>query len=195
MFLGTLVHTAGNLAIHTGDACRRLQQALTSWVLAYTFKQQLNGSLDFFLIDHLGLTFFSISRSRYGTTPARSLCQLHSMGRIDRIVSPKLHSIAKRNALTRSTSARGVHVDHALITRAPKTQRDIVQVLNERTIHQHVEAGKDTVRHLGMMTAARHKLLEHVASKAPNGLPRLHRIGRTHAFDKVNEPPPGSRVP
>ena len=38
------------------------------------------------------------------------------------------------------------------------------------------------------MTAARHKLLEHVAGKAPNGLPRLHRIGRTHAFDKVNEP-------
>ncbi len=38
-----------------------------------------------------------------------------------------------------------------------------------------------------MMTAARHKFLEHVAGKAPNGLPRLHRIGRTHAFDKVNE--------
>ena len=43
-------------------------------------------------------------------------------------------SIAKRNALTCSTSARGVHVDHALIARAPKAQRDIVQILNERKI-------------------------------------------------------------
>ena len=72
VFLGTLVHTAGNLAIHTGDACRRLQQALTSWVLAYTFKQQLNGSLDFFLIDHLGLTFFDFAFALWyhaGTQP------------------------------------------------------------------------------------------------------------------------------
>ena len=38
MLLATLVHTAGDLAIHAGNARRRLQQALTSWVLAYTFK-------------------------------------------------------------------------------------------------------------------------------------------------------------
>ena len=72
VLLGTLVHTAGNLAIHTGDACRSLQQALTSWVLAYTFKQQLNGSLDFFLIDHLGLTFFDFAFALWyhaGTQP------------------------------------------------------------------------------------------------------------------------------
>ena len=186
VLLGALVHAAGNLAIHAGDARRRLQQALTSWVLAHALKQQPYGGLDFFLIDHLGLTF-PILRSRYGTTPSDIGRKLHSMGRIDRIVPPKLHSIAKRNALTRGTSARGVHVDHPLITRTPKAQRDIVQVLNKRAVHQHVEAGKDTVRHLGMVTTARHKLLEHVAGKAPNGLPRLHRIGSTHAFDKFNE--------
>ena len=39
-----------------------------------------------------------------------------------------------------------------------------------------------------MVTATRHKLLEYVASKAPNGLPRPHWIGRTHAFDKVDKP-------
>ena len=38
-----------------------------------------------------------------------------------------------------------------------------------------------------MMTATRHKLLEHVAGKAPNGLARPLGIGRTHAFDKVNK--------
>ena len=134
VLLGALIHATGNLAIHTGDACRRLQQALTSWVLAYALKQQLYGGLNFFLIDHLDLTL-PILRSRYGTTPPGIGHKLHSMGRIDRIVSPKLHSIAKRNALTRSTSARGVHVDHALITRTPKTQRDIVQVLNKRAVH------------------------------------------------------------
>ena len=134
VLLGALIHAAGNLAIHTGDARRRLQQALASWVLAYALKQQLYGGLNFFLIDHLGLTL-PILRSRYGTTPSGIGHKLHSMGRIDRIVSPKLHSIAKRNALARGTSARGVHVDHALITRAPKTQRDIVQVLNKRAVH------------------------------------------------------------
>ena len=39
-----------------------------------------------------------------------------------------------------------------------------------------------------MMTATRHKLLEHVTGKAPNGLARPSRIGRTHALDKVNKP-------
>ena len=39
-----------------------------------------------------------------------------------------------------------------------------------------------------MVTTARHKLLEYVASKAPNGLSRPRRIGRTHAFNKVNKP-------
>lgn len=121
MLLGTLVHAAGNLAIHTGNARRRLQQALTSWILAYALKQQLNGGLDFFLIDHLGLTF-PILRSRYGTTPFGIGHKLHSMGRIDWIVPPKLHSVAKRNTLTRSTGARSVHIDHTLVTRAPKTQ-------------------------------------------------------------------------
>ena len=121
VLLGTLVHTAGNLAIHTGDARRGLQQALTSWVLAYALKQQLNGGLNFFLIDHLGLTF-PISRSRYGTTPFGIGHKLHSMGRIDRIITPKLHSVAKRNALAHSTGARGVHINHALIARAPKAQ-------------------------------------------------------------------------
>ena len=187
VLLGTLIHTAGNLAIHTGNARRRLQQALTSWVLAYALKQQLDGGLDFFLIDHLGLTF-PISRSRYGTTPAHSRHQLHSMGRIDRIVPPKFHSVAKRNILTRSTGARGVHIDHALIARAPKAQRDIVQILNKRTVHQHIKTGKDTVRHLGMMTATRHELLEHITGKAPNSFPRLYGIGSANTLDKVNEP-------
>ena len=187
VLLGTLVHTAGDFAIHTGNARRGLQQALPSWVLAYALKQQLNGGLDFFLIDHLGLTF-PILRSRYGTTPSGIGHKLHSMGRIDRIITPKLNSITKRNALALSTGARSVHVDHALIARAPKAQRDIVQILNERAVHQHVEAGQDTVRHLGMMTATRHKLLEHVTGKAPNGLARPRRIGRTHALDKVNKP-------
>ena len=121
VLLGTLVHTTGDLTIHTGNARRGLQQALTSWVLAYALKQQLNGGLDFFLIDHLGLTF-PILRSRYGTTPFGIGHKLHSMGRIDRIVPPKLHSVAKRNALAHSTGARGVHINHALIARAPKTQ-------------------------------------------------------------------------
>ena len=121
VLLGTLIHTAGDLTIHTGNARRGLQQALTSWVLAYALKQQLNGGLDFFLIDHLGLTF-PISRSRYGTTPFGIGHKLHSMGRIDRIVPPKLHSVAKRNALTHSAVARSVHIDHTLVTRASKTQ-------------------------------------------------------------------------
>ena len=187
VLLGTLVHTTGDLTIHTGNARRGLQQALTSWVLAYALKQQLNGGLDFFLIDHLGLTF-PILRSRYGTTPFGIGHKLHSMGRIDRIVPPKFNRITKRNALALSTGARGVHINHALIARASKAQRDIVQILNERAVHQHVEAGQDTVRHLGMVTTTRHKLLEHVAGKAPNGLARPRRIGRTHAFDKVNKP-------
>ena len=187
VLLGTLVHTAGDLTIHTGNARRGLQQALTSWVLAYALKQQLNGGLDFFLIDHLGLTF-PISRSRYGTTPFGIDHKLHSMGRIDWIVPPKLHGVAKRNVLTLGTGTRGVHINHALIARAPKAQRDIVQILNKRAVHQHVEAGENAVRHLGMVTTARHKFLEHVAGKAPNGLSRLHRISRTHTFDKVNEP-------
>ena len=121
VLLGTLVHTAGNLAIHTGNARRRLQQPLTSWVLAYALKQQLNGGLDFFLIDHLGLTF-PISRSRYGTTLFGIDHKLHSMGRIDRIITPKFNRITKRNALALSTGARGVHINHALVTRAPKAQ-------------------------------------------------------------------------
>ena len=121
MLLGTLVHTAGNLAIHTGNARRGLQQALTSWVLAYALKQQLNGGLDFFLIDHLGLTF-PISRSRYGTTPSGIDHKLHSMGRIDRIITPKFNRITKRNALALSTGTRSVHIDHALVARTPKAQ-------------------------------------------------------------------------
>ena len=121
VLLGTLVQTAGDLTIHTSDARRGLQQALTSWVLAYALKQQLNGGLDFFLIDHLGLTF-PILRSRYGTTPSGIDHKLHSMGRIDRIVPPKLHSVAKPNALTHSAVARSVHIDHTLVTRAPKAQ-------------------------------------------------------------------------
>ena len=88
-------------------------------VLAYALKQQLNGGLDFFLIDHLGLTF-PILRSRYGTTPSGIGHKLHSMGRIDRIVPPKLHGVAKRNVLTLGTGTRGVHVNHALIARALK---------------------------------------------------------------------------
>ena len=169
MLLGTLVHAAGDLTIHTGNARRGLQQALTSWVLAYALKQQLNGGLDFFLIDHLGLTF-PISRSRYGTTPSGIDHKLHSMGRIDRIITPKFNRITKRNALALSTGARGVHIDHALVTRAPKAQRDIVQVLNKRAVHQHIKTGKDTVRDLGMVASSRHKLLEHIAGKTPNGL-------------------------
>ena len=121
MLLGTLVHTAGDLTIHTGNARRGLQQALTSWVLAYALKQQLNGGLDFFLIDHLGLTF-PILRSRYGTTPFGIGHKLHSMGRIDWIVPPKFNRITKRNTLALSTVARSVHIDHTLVTRAPKTQ-------------------------------------------------------------------------
>ena len=121
VLLGTLVHTAGDLTIHTGNARRGLQQALTSWVLAYALKQQLNGGLDFFLIDHLGLTF-PISRSRYGTTLFGIDHKLHSMGRIDRIITPKFNRITKRNALALSTGARGVHINHALVTRAPKAQ-------------------------------------------------------------------------
>ena len=187
MLLGTLVHTAGDLTIHTGNARRGLQQALTSWVLAYALKQQLNGGLDFFLIDHLGLTF-PISRSRYGTTPSGIDHKLHSMGRIDRIITPKFNRITKRNALALSTGACSVHIDHALVARTPKAQRDIVQVLNKRAVHQHVKAGKDAVRHLGMMTTTRHKLLEHVTGKAPNGLPRPHWIGRANTLDKLNEP-------
>ena len=121
VLLGTLVHTTGDLTIHTGNARRSLQQALTSWVLAYALKQQLNGGLDFFLIDHLGLTF-PISRSRYGTTPFGIDHKLHSMGRIDRIITPKFNRITKRNALALSTGARGIHINHALVTRAPKAQ-------------------------------------------------------------------------
>ena len=187
VLLGTLIHTAGNLAIHTGNARRRLQQALTSWVLAYALKQQLDGGLDFFLIDHLGLTF-PISRSRYGTTPSGIDHKLHSMGRIDRLITPELNRITKRNALALGAGTRGVHIDHTLIARTPKTKRNIVQVLNKRTVHQHIKTGKDTVRRLGMVTSARHELLEHITGKAPNSLPRLYWIGSANTLDKVNEP-------
>ena len=121
VLFGTLVHTAGDLTIHTGNARRGLQQALTSWVLAYALKQQLNGGLDFFLIDHLGLTF-PILRSRYGTTLFGIDHKLHSMGRIDRIITPKFNRITKHNALALSTVARSVHIDYTLVTRAPKAQ-------------------------------------------------------------------------
>ena len=109
------------------------------------------------------------------------------MGRIDRIVPPKLHGVAKRNVLTLGTGTRGVHINHALIARAPKAQRDIVQILNERTVHQHIEAGENALRRLGMVTTARHKFLEHVTGKAPNGLPRPHRISGTNTLNKINE--------
>ena len=110
------------------------------------------------------------------------------MGRIDRIITPKLHGVAKRNALALGTGTRGIHINHALIARAPKAQRNIVQILNERTVHQHIEAGENAARHLGMMTTARHKLLEYVASKAPNGLSRPHRISVANALNEINEP-------
>ena len=110
------------------------------------------------------------------------------MGRIDRLITPKLNRITKRNALALGTGARSIHINHALIARAPKAQRDIVQILNKRTVHQHIKTGKDTVRHLGMMTATRHELLEHITGKAPNSLPRLYWIGSVNTLDKVNEP-------
>ena len=47
-----------------------------------------------------------------------------------------------------SRRTAGVQVDEALVPAAPEPQGDVLQLLHEAAVHQHVQQGQELVRHL-----------------------------------------------
>ena len=65
----------------------------------------------------------------------------------------------------------GVQVDEALVGAAPEPEGQVLQLLHEPAVHQHVQQGQHLVRHLpsGVAGGSR-QLLVGEAGKAPDGL-------------------------
>ena len=98
------------------------------------------------------------------------------MGGELRVVGPKLDP---------ASCKRSRHIDQPLIRRSAKTQRDVVERLDERAVDQHIYAGEHAVGHVGMARAFRiSQILKQVAGIRPDG---LRRIFASNALEEINE--------
>ena len=69
----------------------------------------------------------------------------------------------------------GVQVDEPLVGTAPEPEGQVLQLLYEAAVHQHIQQGEHLVCHLAAgMSAVRGKLLIGEAGEAPDGLVRIH---------------------
>jgi len=85
-------------------------------------------------------------------------------------------------------AARLVHVDDALVTAAAELEGDVLQLLAEAPVDEHVDAVEHCVRHLAARVAAipLQLVVETVAREAPDG---LLRIPRTHLSQQRQQIP------
>ena len=97
----------------------------------------------------------------------RHIVALHGMSGVNFFVLPQRHCLRQLHASRASRFARCVHIDDALVGRAAEAQRNVVQVVFERPVDQHVDAIEQTIGELGEMGAAGLKLVERIARKAP----------------------------
>lgn len=91
-----------------------------------------------------------ISSPTPAKAPIATACALISVSaRLARIIGGKPHSHA-RQLSRHALRARGLHVQHALIARAPEAQLQRALGQYERPIHKHIHLVKQRVRILAL---------------------------------------------